>query len=148
MNLQAYNFYFPSFQTSTSTFRWVTGYLKKRIFQNCIKNGLSLGPFFLEIFYRTPPIFLQNLKALEMSFSKLVLHVQKVKILRDLCFIKVCLWKTKIWLFPLRENSQIFVFNGQTLIGHKPLKIQTFWACKTSFEKPISYFMFHICQCK
>ena len=94
MNLQAYNFYFPSFQTSTSTFRWVTGYLKKGYFKialKIVKNGLSLGPFFLEIFYRTPPIFLQNLKALEMSFSKLVLHVQKVKILRDLCFIKVCL---------------------------------------------------------
>ena len=81
MNLHAYNFYFPSFQTSTSTFRWVTGYLKKGYFKialKIVKNGLSLGPFFLEIFYWTPPIFLENLKALEMGFSKLVLHAQIV----------------------------------------------------------------------
>ena len=108
MNLQAYNFYFPSFQTSTSTFRWVTGYLKKGYFKialKIVKNGLSLGPFFLEIFYRTPPIFLQNLKALEMSFSKLVLHAQNVHILRDLGSFKVCLWKTNVWMFPFRRSS-------------------------------------------
>ena len=96
MNLQAYNFYLLSFQTSTSTFRWVTGYLKKGYFKialKIVKNGLSLGPFFLEIFYRTPPIFLQNLKALAMSFSKLFLHVQKVHILRELWTFEVYPWK-------------------------------------------------------
>ena len=56
---------------------------------------------------------------------------------KSICFIKVCQWKLKIWLF-LNGNNQIFVFHRQTLIKHKSLKILTFWTCKTSFEKLIS----------
>ena len=109
---------------------------QKRIFQNCIKivkNGLSLGPFFLEIFYRTPPIFLQNLKVLAMSFSKLFLHVLKVHILMDLCSIKVRLWKTKNLSF--NGITQNFVFHRQTSKVNSSLKRWTFWTCKNSFEK-------------
>ena len=67
---------------SAAEFSHLSAYIPKGYFKIALKiakNGLSLEPFFLEIFYRNPPIFLQNLKALEMSFSKLVLHVQKVK---------------------------------------------------------------------
>ena len=47
------------------------------------KNDLSSELFFSDFFHGTPLIFFQNLKTLETSFSKLVLHAQKVHILRD-----------------------------------------------------------------
>ena len=40
--------------------------------------------------------------------------------------------------FTFSIKSQIFDFHRETLIKHKSLKIWTFWACKTSFEKLVS----------
>ena len=54
------------------------------------KKDLSWELFFSDFFNGTPLIFFQNLKALETSFSKLVLHAQKVHILREFCSIEVC----------------------------------------------------------
>ena len=76
------------------------------------KNSPSSEWFFSDFFNETSPIFLQNLKALAMSFSKLFLHVQKVHLLRELWTFEVCLWKTKFWVIPL-NNIQIFVFIGK-----------------------------------
>ena len=64
--------------------------MDSKIFKSS-KNDLSSELFFSDFFNGTPLIFFQNLKALETSFSKLVLHAQKVHILRELCSIKVCL---------------------------------------------------------
>ena len=40
--------------------------------------------------------------------------------------------------FTFSIKSQIFDFHRETLIKHKSLKVRTFWACKTSFEKLVS----------
>ena len=82
---------------------------QRKVVSKWSKNDLSSELFFSEFFHWTPPIFFKNLKALETSFSKLVLHAQKVQILRDLCFIKVSLWKSKIWLLIEKVKfSKIF----------------------------------------
>ena len=47
-------------------------------FKKIDKNGLYSEWFFFDFFKENPPIFLQNLKALKNSFSKLVLHAQIV----------------------------------------------------------------------
>ena len=51
---------------------------QRKVVSKWSKNDLSSELFFSEFFHWTPPIFLKNLKALETSFSKLVLHAQKV----------------------------------------------------------------------
>ena len=47
-------------------------------FIKIVKNGLYSEWFFFDFFKENPPIFLQNLNALEKNFSKLVLHAQIV----------------------------------------------------------------------
>ena len=101
-----------------------------------VQNGLSSELSFFDFLMKSYLIFF-HFVALEISFSKLVLHVQKVQMLEDLCSLKVCLWKAKIWAFS-SGNTQIFVFHKQTLRGHNSLKTWTFLACKNSFEKLIS----------
>ena len=88
-------------------------------------------------FKQHPPWFLWHLKALEISFSKLVLHAPKVHLFRELCPLKVYRLKTKIRVFTY-GNNQIFVFHRQILRGHNSLKRWTFGACNISFEKLIS----------
>ena len=50
---------------------------------------------FSQSFSIRPP---QHLKALETSFSKLVLHIQKVHLLRELSTFNVCQWKAQRFL--------------------------------------------------
>ena len=54
-----------------------------KIIDKSSKNGLSLGPFYLDLLDENPTRSLLNLKALKMSFSKLHL-------IRELCPLKVC----------------------------------------------------------
>ena len=105
--------------------------------KNHQKNGLSSELFFLDCFKRNLTRSFLHLKALEISFSKLVSHAQKVHLLRELCPLKVYRIKTKIRVFSY-GNNQIFIFHRQILRGHNSLERWTFWACNTSFEKLIS----------
>ena len=66
-----------------------------KIIDKSSKNGLSSEPFFLDFLNESLPRSFLHLKALEMSFSKLVLHAQKVHLIKELWLFKVCLWKTK-----------------------------------------------------
>ena len=81
----------------------------KIIVKNCSKWPV-FRVIFLRFFNEILLDFFFHFVALEISFSKLVLHVQKVQMLEDLCSLKVCLWKAKIWAFS-SGNTQIFFIN-------------------------------------
>ena len=101
-----------------------------------VQNGLSSELSFFDFLMKSYLIFFSFCSSWNKLF-KTGLTVQKVQILEDLCSLKVCLWKAKIWAFS-SGNTQIFVFHKQTLRGHNSLKTWTFLACKNSFEKLIS----------
>ena len=108
-----------------------------KIIDKTVEKWPVFSVVFIGFFQSNPTWSFSHLVVLEISFSKLFLHAKKVQVLRELCPLKVCLWKTKIWVFPL-EKAQNFAFHRQTLREHKSSNIWTFWTCKTSFEKLIS----------
>ena len=86
------------------------------------KNGLSSEPFFLDFLNESLPRSFLHLKALEMSFSKLVLHAKKVHLIKELWLFKVCLGKRNFSVFiKILLKFSFFMHKLQTAIT--PLKM-------------------------
>ena len=135
MNLQAYNFYFPSFQTSTSTFRWVTGYLKKGYFKialKIIKNGLSLmmiwGRFSWRFSTGLPQYFCRILKPLKWAFQNWSYMFKKSKFWGTYALLKFAHEKRKGEVYIRYHEAQMaitssFLSFGSKLLGLAPVPV-------------------------